>query len=151
MRQYQVYASIVALFLVCGEAKAGDKEDVLATMAQFYAAANAGDVDALRFSSHTRYNVNGELLQTSDPVKVKAWFKGAFASGLKMNLQPSHENVEVYGNTAIFTCYERVNVNPPDGAPINDTRRLTVVLVKEKGEWNTVHVHLSYLKPVNPE
>ena len=36
MRQYQVYASIVALLVVCGEAKAGDKEDREAIRALFH-------------------------------------------------------------------------------------------------------------------
>ena len=64
---------------------------------------------------------------------------------------PFHQNIDVYGNTAVYTCYERLNINPPNGEPVNDTRRITVVLVKQKGEWNGVHLHASYLKPVNPE
>jgi flagellar hook assembly protein FlgD len=42
-------------------------------------------------------------------------------------------------------------LRPPEGETHNDTRRVTVVLVKQKGEWKGVHVHLSYLTPVNPE
>ena len=54
MRKLQHILFIIPVFLFVDLAHAGDKEDVLATMAQFYAAENAGDVDALRFSSHTR-------------------------------------------------------------------------------------------------
>ena len=82
---------------------------------------------------------------------MKEWVKGSFAAGLKVNVQPFHENAEIYGKTAVFTCYESVNITPPEGAPIKDTRRVTVVLAKQKGEWSTVHVHLSYLTPVNPD
>ena len=151
MRKWQMITSIVALLFLFGEAQAGDKEDVLAAMASFYSALNAGDVDAIRLTSHTAYNVEGGLIRTRDPEKVKAWMTDAFASGLKVNVRTFHENADVYGNTAVFTCYERVRVNPPEGEPINDTRRVTVVLVKQKGEWDTAHVHLSYLTPVNPE
>ena len=154
MRKWQILSSIFAFLLVCDEAKAGDKEDVLARMAEFYSAINAGDVDAITFTAHTRFNVEGGLISTlsaSDQAQRKVELKGAFAAGLKVNVQTFHENADVYGSTAVFTCYERVNINPPEGEPVNDTRRVTVVLVKEKGEWNGVHVHLSYLTPVNPE
>ena len=154
MRNWQIIASFFAFLLVCDEVKAGDKEDVLARMAEFYSAINAGDVDAMTFTAHTRFNVEGGLISTlsaSDQAQRKVELKRAFAAGLKVNVQTFHENADIYGNTAVFTCYERVNINPPEGEPVNDTRRVTVVLVKEKDEWNGVHVHLSYLKPVNPE
>ena len=154
MRNWQIIASFFAFLLVCDEVKAGDKEDVLARMAEFYSAINAGDVDAFTFTAHTRFNVEGGLISTlsaSDQAQRKVELKGAFAAGLKVNVQTFHENADVYGNTAVFTCYERVNINPPEGEPVNDTRRVTVVLVKDKDEWNVVHVHLSYLKPLNPE
>ena len=110
MRKWQILTSIFALLVVGDEAKAGDKEDVLAHMASFYSAFNAGDVDGIPFSTHTRYDVKGGLIQTADAEKNKAWAKGAFASGLKINVQSFHENVEVYGKTAVFTCYQRVNI-----------------------------------------
>lgn len=151
MRKLQIFSSVLVFLFVCVDAKAGDREDVLARVADFYAALNAGDVDAMPFVSHTRYNVEGGLIETPDPNQVKAWMKGAFAAGLTVNVQTFHENVDVYGDAAVFTCYERVNVNPPQGDPINDSRRVTIVLIKQKGEWNHVHVHLSYLNPANPE
>ncbi len=151
MRRWQMMASIVPLLFLFGEAQADDKEDVLARMASFYSALNAGDADAFGLASYTQYNVEGGLIRTRDPARIKAWLTDAFASGLKIDVRTFHENADVYGNTAVFTCYERVRVNPPEGEPINDTRRVTVVLVKQKGEWEAAHVHLSYLTPVNPE
>ena len=135
-----------SFFIVCGEATAGDREDVLARMAVLYAAWNTGDAAAILFNGHTRYNVEGGLIETIDPGTIMAWAKDAFAAGLKVNVQIFHEDVKIYGNTAVFTCYERVNIDPPGGEPFSDSRRVTVVLVKQKGEWNGVHVHLSYLK-----
>ena len=151
MRKWQILTAIFALLVVGDEAKAGDKEDVLAQRASFYSAINAGDADGIPFSTHTRCDVKGGLIQTADAEINKAWAKGAFASGLKINVQSFHENVEAYGKTAVFTCYERVNITPPEGEPRKETRRVTVVLAKQKGEWTTVHVHLSYLTPVNPD
>ena len=100
-------------------------------MAEFYAAINAGDVDVLTFTPHTRFNVEGGLLRTlsaSDQAQRKMELKGAFAACLKVNVQTFHENADVYGNTAVFTCYEKVNINSPEGESVNDTRRVTVVL-----------------------
>ena len=151
MCKWQILASIFAFLVVCGEAEAGDKKDILARLADLYSAWTTGDVDALPFIYHTTYGVGGGLLETNDPEKWKAWIKDGFAAGLTINVQPFHQNVDVYGNTAVYTCYERLNINPPNGEPVNDTRRITVVLVKQKGEWNGVHLHASYLKPVNPE
>ncbi len=151
MRKWQILAYIFAYFIVSSEATAGDREDVLAKMAVQYAAWNSGNAEAISFNSHTRYNVEGGLLETIDPEIMIAWAKGAFAAGLKINVQTSQEDVSIYGNTAVFTCYEKVGIDPPGGQPFSDSRRVTIVLVKQNSEWNEVHVHLSYLKPVNIE
>ena len=156
MHKWQLLTSIFVMLVVSGEAKAGDKEDILAQMAEFYSAVNAGDtdashVDAIPFTKHTAFGVGGGLLDTFDPVKVKAWLKGTVAGGGTWSIQPSHQNVDVYGNAAVFTCYESRNINPPEGERIRETLRITNVLVKQKGEWKTVHVHVSRLTPVNPE
>ena len=102
-------------FFVFSEAKAGDKEDVLAEMEKLYSAYNSGDVDAMRFNSHTRYNVEGGLIARTDPSRVKAWMEKSFAAGLELNIRTFHENVDVFDNTAVFTCYEEVYINPPEG------------------------------------
>ena len=156
MHKWQLLASIFVLLVVSVEAKAGDKEDVLAHMAEYYSAINAADtdpshVDAIPFTKHTSYGPNGELLATFDPVKVKAWVKGQVAAGAKIDVQPSHQNADVYGNAAVFTCYVNHNLKPPEGETIKETIRNTMVLVKQKGEWKVVHKHLSLLTPVNPE
>ena len=90
MRKWQILVSIFVLLVVSVEAKAGDKEDVLAHMAGFYSALDAGDIDAIPWAKHTRYSANGGLLNTFDPVKVKAWIKGGVAKGLTFDIQPSH-------------------------------------------------------------
>ncbi len=149
MRKWQILAYILVFVIVSGEATAGDREDVLTKMAIQYAAWNSGNAEAISFNSHSRYNVEGGLLETIDPEKMIAWAKDAFATGLKINVQTSQEDVSIYGNTAVFTCYEKVRIDPPEGQPFSDSRRVTIVLVKQNGEWNEVHAHLSYLKPGN--
>ena len=95
MRKWQILASIFAFLVVCGEAEAGDKEDILARLDDLYSAWNTGDVDALPFIYHTTYPVEGGLLETTDPEKWKAWIKGGFAAGLTINAEPFHQKVDV--------------------------------------------------------
>ena len=89
MHKWQLLASIFVLLVVSVEAKAGDKEDVLAHMAEYYSAINAADtdpshVDAIPFTKHTSYGPHGELLEIFDPVKVKAWVKEKLLPALKL-------------------------------------------------------------------
>lgn len=150
---FQFLTVAMALLFICGEVRAGAKEDVRAHMSKIYTALNEGKVDAINFTPSTRFELDGGLLNTysaSDQAIRKESMRRAFAAGLEINIQTFHENMEIYDNTAVATYYERVNIVPPEGEQINDTRRVTVVLVKKDGEWNGVHVHLSYLNPPNP-
>ena len=148
MRQYQVYASIVALLVVCGEAKAGDKEDVIAAVNSWYTLLAAGDIEALDITPHTRFSRNGGMLSIVNPAQVKAWLTN---SGVKLNIQGHHGDAEIYGDAAVYTGYETVNITPPNGDGRQESNRLTVVFAKDKGDWKAVHVHVSSLTPVNPE
>ena len=149
MRKWQILTSIFALLVVGDEAKAGDKEDVLAKLDAFYTALNTGDFDAMEISSHTRFNRNGSLLSFADGEKMKAWLA---SSGVKFNIQMHHGDVKIYGEAAVYTYYESVRITPPKGEETRrETNRLTVVFAKQKGEWKYVHVHVSSLTPVNPE
>ena len=132
-------------------AKSGDEKAILDHMSTWFFALNSGNADDLPVNKHTRFDVDGGLLETNDPEVGLPKLKEAFAAGLTIDVQPLHEKVDLYGDTAVYTCYERVKITPPEGDPINDTRRATVVLAKQTGEWKDVHVHLSYLTPVNPK
>ncbi|HIL07720.1 MAG TPA: hypothetical protein EYG11_03385 [Candidatus Latescibacteria bacterium] len=120
------------MLFVYDEAKAGDKEDVLAIMDGFYTALNTGDFDALEILPHTRFNRDGSLLESADPEKIKAWLA---SSGVKWNIQTHHSDVKIYGDTAVFAAYESVSITPPNGKTRRETNRLTVVFAKQKGEW----------------
>jgi hypothetical protein len=82
MRQYQIYASIFALLVTCIEAKAGDKEDVMAKVSSWSTLLAAGDIEALEITPHTRFSGNGGLLSIVNPKQVKAWLS---SSGVKIN------------------------------------------------------------------
>ena len=112
-----------------------------------YASINASDWDTLPLRPETRYDANGGLLRTVDPEASLGWLK---SSGVKINIQPFHKNVDVYGDAAVFTCYENVQRTFPNEEPWNATLRLTIVFAIIRGNWKHVHVHVSHLTPVNP-
>ena len=138
------------MLVVRDQAKAGDKEDVLAAVDAVKAAWMIGDVDAAQkyFSAEFEsFEAEGSLLSPLDFEDTKA----AFAAGLKFNVQTAHSDVTVYGDTAILTEYHMRQLTPPGGTLVNMTLRATIVLVKQKGQWKTVHAHVSHLTPTNPE
>ena len=147
-----LFISVMALVLTTGVAQADDKEDVIAAVDAIIAAWNAGEVDAIQkhyTPDYTRYNQGGDLLSG-------AWdwadLKESFESGLKVALSgPRHTEVRVYGNTAVYTGYVRLTLTLPDGAPRTTTRRSTSVLVKQSGQWKSVHLHASLLTPRQSE
>ena len=150
MRRWQVLASIFALLVVCDEAKAGDKEDVLATWNAVKAAWVIGDIDAAQKHASAEFKSfepDGSLLSPLDYEAAKA----AFAAGLKFTVQSAHSEVTVYGDAAILTEYHTKHITPPGGTLVSMTLRATIVFVKQKGQWKGVHGHYSYLTPPTPE
>ena len=150
MRKWQITASIFALLVVCDQAKAGDKEDVLAVWNAVKTAWIDGDVDAARkhgLPELKTFEADGSLLSPVDFEGSKA----AFAAGLEFNVQSAHSEVTVYGDAAILTEYIMRQLTPPGGTLVSMTLRATLVMVKQKGEWKGAHVHFSHLTPKNPE
>ena len=149
MRKWQVFVSIFSFIVVVGEAKAGDEEEVMAKLNSWYTVLAAGDIDALEMSPHTRFNLNGGLLSDANfKGQIKAWVA---TSGVKINIQGHHGDVKVYGDAAVYTGYESVNITSPKGEERQETNRVTVVWAKQKDDWRAVHVHVSSLTPVNPK
>ena len=148
MRKWQVFGSIFSFIVVVGEAKAGDEEEVMAKLNSWYTVLAAGDIDALEISPHTRFNLNGGLLGVGGFAQIKAWLA---TSGVKINIQGHHGDVKVYGDAAVYTGYESVNITSPNGEERQETNRVTVVWAKQKDDWRAVHVHVSSLTPVNPK
>ena len=150
MRKWQILASIFALLVVNGEAKAGDREDVLATMDAIKTAWTSGDVDTAQkhfLPEVDNFDIDGGLLFPMGFDDARA----AFAAGLKFKVQLIHNDVRVYGDTGILRGYQVRQVTPPGGTLINMTIRVTVVFVKQKGQWKVAHWHASHLTPPNPK
>ena len=69
--------------------------------------------------------------------------KADYDSGVRVNLNPVHIEVQVYGNAAVVTCYLVGTVTGPDGTVEQVTDRRTAVLIKQGGKWMEAHTHAS--------
>ena len=138
MHKLQILASIFALLFIYDDAKAGDKEDILAFQKTLSAAWNANDVIAVRqhyAPDFDAFQPQGDLLTTWNWDRVKAWHeKGSITIG-----DPQHQETKVFGNTAIITYYLRITINSPDGKTETQTRRSTAILTKRSGKWKYQH------------
>ena len=99
----------------------------------------------LHAAENTRFGPGGQLLETSGSLEEQRKARQAeFDAGLKYNVQARHIDVRVYGNsTAVVTNYGVGRVTFPDGTTVQPNNRITVVLIKQGGQWKVVHRHLS--------
>ena len=150
MRQWLIYASIVAFLFVCGDARAGDKEDIIANHKALFAAWNTNDISVVQgfyAPNFTAYHPNGNLLSSTDWERAKKWHEtGSINIG-----EAQHLEINISGSIAILTYYVRLTVNFPDGEKETQTRRSTAVMTKASGQWKYLHYHGSLLTPTNPE
>lgn len=65
-------------------------------MATWFSALNSGNADDLPVNKHTRFDVDGGLLETNDPEAGLPKLKEAFAAGLTIDVQSLHEKMVPY-------------------------------------------------------
>ncbi len=138
---------VVGMFLT-PVALADDTEDVKLAELDLLAAENAGDMD--RMYRHidpgrTLFLPSGGLLTVAGGEQDKRRRQASFEAGLKFDLQVRHLDAEVYGNTAVLTYYRVGTITRPDGLSRSIKFRVTVIRVKQAGQWKEVHRHGSNL------
>ncbi len=128
-------------------ALADDVDDVKAAMQRYYAALTAGDAGALiqlHVAGNTSFSPDGGLLERFDSLEEQRKNQQAGVdAGFKLNIQPRHVEVSLYGNTAVSTRYGVGSLTLPDGTTEQLNNRITTVWVKQGGGWKVVHQHLS--------
>ncbi len=92
---------------------------------------------------NTAYGADGGFLDSSSLEEQVAAMKADYDSGVRVNLNPVHIEVQVYGNAAVVTCYLVGTVTGPDGTVEQVTDRRTAVLIKQGGKWMEAHTHAS--------
>ena len=127
-------------------ALADDVDDVKAAEDNYYSAMNSGDAHGWAQSrlseESTRFGPDGELLEVFGSLQEQEQNRKAeFDAGLKYNLRARHQDIRVYGNTAVVTMYGSGTVG--NNTQVNN--RITRVWGKQGSQWKMVHAHLSPL------
>ena len=138
---------VMSMFLTTA-ALADDVDDVKAAEYNYYAAMNSGDAHGWaqsRLSAEsTRFGPGGGLLEVFGSLEEQEQNRRAeFDAGLKYSLRGRHQDIKVYGNTAVVTMYGVGTVSLPNGNNTQSNNRITRVWVKQGGQWKMVHAHLS--------
>ena len=119
-------------------------------MTTVYTSWHIGDSEAIKSTVETEemdfFHSSGNLLEAPNWDRMMQWIE----AGNKLNIQAYHQNVRIYGKTAVYTAYESVDITAPNGDSVTETRRSTNVLIKKNGTWKMIHWHGSQLTPVNP-
>ncbi len=139
---------VVAMFLVTA-ALADDADDVKEQVLDFFAAANAGDTEAVyqhHMPEHSSFGrVDGLLSRTTSLEEQKRAFQASVDAGVKRNYQLKHLEVRVYGDTAVVTFYLTGPRTEPDGTTLHMNHRRTGVWIRQGRLWKEVHSHQSPL------
>ncbi len=125
---------------------ADDVEDIKQATLDHFATLNSGDAEAHiqdHLEGNTAYAADGGLLDNSSLEEQVAGLKAGYDSGVRINLNPRHMEVQVYGNAAVVTCYLVGTVTSPEGVVQQVTDRRTAVLIKQGGKWMEAHTHAS--------
>ncbi len=131
---------VVGMFLTT-VAMADDADDVKAAVEAMYSALNNSDAEGysrLTTGKGSVFGAGGDLLSRRDTTAegIKNNMQATFDAGTKYNFQLRHLEVTVYGNAALATYYRTGN----------ETARISMIVLKEGGQWQQAHRHVSSLR-----
>lgn len=120
-----------------------DVEAVKAAVIDVYSKLNAADADALTKyllpSGYSEFVEDGSGLVTLDLETLRE----VFAAGARTDLEVRDLKVKVLNDSAIVTGYRVGSITMPDQEPEEGTFCLSMMWVRESGQWRLGHVHLS--------
>jgi hypothetical protein len=148
-----LFTCLLLSMVLSSPAHAGDREDVLMAVNAYNASMRDGNTDVYVNSvlpGYIIYNGGGALLNYNPPAN-RSGIQTAFDAGTRFNIQHRHQEVVLYGDTAILTAYEQSTTILADGtSTAGRPFRTTMVWVKQGGTWKMAHQHQSPLLPPSP-
>ncbi len=133
---------------------ADDADDAKAVVLEHFATLTAGNMNAHLEQHHVaqlnRFMRNGLRVHFSSLEEQKNQIRAVYDNGSKYNLGLRDVEVNVYGNTAVVSGYLTGNIVRGNGNTVSVTDRYSATLVKQGGQWKTVHTHNSRLN-IPPE
>ncbi len=95
--------------------------------------------------AYNQFGLNG-LRQHFDSIEAqKQQIQTVFDQGSKYNLSLRDVEVNIYGDSAVVSCYVVGSILRPNGNTIQRRDRYSATLVKQGGQWKAVHAHASPL------
>lgn len=143
------YSTFIMIVLLIGSSaallRAGDKEDVMASISKTIEALNTHDVKAY-FSNFVSDNT--EFPYVVSPLRHDAEMWKKFIEGTTsldyVNYHQQDSEVQIYnGDAAIITGYYTFSWMEKGGQMNYQSGRASIVLVKQNGKWMTAHMHFS--------
>ena len=143
-------AVLVLLMVMAAPFAAADDHDNIRALLDRYAATE-GDLDAqARLIRDDRIMIAGGARQTDQAMNLAVQKAGeehrAALTGGKAKWIVRFEDpiIRVYGDTAVASFVRLTNIYPPGSEPITQPDFwVTLVLVKEGGDWGIAHTHVS--------
>ena len=150
MKSMIVVLAVAVLMFAPGLATADDEDDVIEAMLDYVSGYNDGDAAKV-----AQYMLPGATAFTQGtdiaaPPFNQAGLQNNMDSGANFNFSFRNMEVQVYGDTAVFTAYEAGNMSFPNGQVNQGPWRYTAVLVKRDGVWKQAHRHASPLQIGEP-
>ena len=150
MKSMIVVIAVAVLMFAPGLATADDEDDVIAAMLDYISGYNDGDAAKV-----ARYMLPGATAFTQGtgiaaPPFNEAGLQNNMDAGANFTFSFRNIEVQVYGDTAVFTAYEAGNMSFPNGQVNQGPWRYTAVLVKQDGVWKQAHRHASSLQIGDP-
>ena len=140
---------VIGMFLTT-VAMADDADDVEAVVREHFTTLNAGNMDAHLEQHHVaqlnRFMRNGLRVHFSSFEEQKNQIRTVYDNGSKYDLQLRDVEVNVYGNSAVVSAYMTGNIVRGNGNTVSVADRYSAMLVKQGGQWKTVHTHNSPLR-----
>jgi ketosteroid isomerase-like protein len=146
--------SAFGLIVLSTAAWADDVDDVTAFLYRY--AELESDLDAqASMIRDDRVMIAGSARQTDQAKNMEVQIaaqraNNAMAGGGKMVVRIESPEVRVYGDTAVASFMRLTNIFPANASPITPGPLwVSLVLVKERGNWAIAHTHISPVVPAN--
>ena len=139
---------VIGMFLTT-VAVADDADDVEAVVREHFTTLNAGDQDAHlqqhHITEYNRFTLGGLRWHFDSVEEQQQQIRNTFEQGSKYNLSLRDVEVNIYGDSAVLSCYVVGSILRPNGNTVQRRDRYSAMLVKQGGQWKTVHAHASPL------
>ena len=152
-REYGIRTLLQALtavmILAAPFAAADDEDDIRALLDRY--AATEGDLEAqARLIRSDRIMIAGGARQSDQAANMAVQIadrdhRAALEGGTaKWIIRIEDPIIRMYGDTAVASFVRLTSIYPPNGEPINPPDLwVTLVLVKDRGNWGIAHTHVS--------